>query len=444
MLEFVKPSPLAPLIRTAQASWPFYARLNKSPLRLSVSKQTISTMIALKNSRAIICANHASPDDPMTIFGLSRLCKEQFAFLTAREIFKYYPSLSAIWLQWLGCYSVVRSAADVESYKTSIELLLKNRSKLVIFPEGEITHQNMHLAELEAGPEHLALAAALKLAKSGSKQPVYIIPVGLLYRYSKRITRSANSILSRAEKQLRIKRPSCMCIPHRLRACFLELIRKMAGSPDRSQPTDTTIEQQRDSVIRQYMQKVADEENVQLGDAYSSIENIHLLKNKLNAERFGHKGPFRQLKITPRRRAYYRWLKTITNIFAIGENTFDHSMSQEEVGELLGVLEWETAHRVSIRHERVCYLAIGKPLDMSEHVVEYEADKRRCIDNRKAELSSQILSLVEDLAKSHPSIVTYPICRARNREPVQAKVPGVSNGQRESVADQQEANHHKG
>jgi 1-acyl-sn-glycerol-3-phosphate acyltransferase len=403
MLNFVGPGPIDLLISAVQSVWGLYARTTGSHIRIEISENDRQRILALEDQRALICPNHADHADPMVVFGLSAKCKQHFAYLTAREIFKRYPSPSALWLRALGCYSVVRAAADIESYRTSLELLFENRAKIVIFPEGEISHQNMRVSKLEDGPELVAISVALKLAKRKQDEPVWIIPVGLLYRYEKSLSESATSLLERLEQSLLVK-PDCACVPHRLKACFEALMKKLVDL-DGNVKTETKFEPLKTHVVSKIISTSPYAELAHIASSAPSLESIHKLKNLLNEIRFRGSG-----KISEPHRKFYRQLKTITNLHAIDEHSFDHSLTQEEAAELLFVLEEEVLRTQSIHCDRVCYVAVGEAIDVREFLTTFANDKSEAVQQCKTRVGDAIRTTVISLAAQHPSNLLFPIC----------------------------------
>jgi 1-acyl-sn-glycerol-3-phosphate acyltransferase len=61
--------------------------------------------------------NHSNQYDPEVMFTFSMLARQDFHFLCAREVFEWVFGAVGWWFQSLGCFSVLRGAADIESFK---------------------------------------------------------------------------------------------------------------------------------------------------------------------------------------------------------------------------------------------------------------------------------------------------------------------------------------
>jgi hypothetical protein len=81
----------------------------------------------------------------------------------------------------IGVFSVDREGADLSAFKAAVNMLAEGKYPLVIFPEGEIYRVAERVTPLREGAFAIAAAAARKLADSGRK--LWIVPVGLGYRF---------------------------------------------------------------------------------------------------------------------------------------------------------------------------------------------------------------------------------------------------------------------
>ena len=81
---------------------------------------------------AVICANHTSLKDPLTL-AYSLSLKHFVRFMAKDEIMKT-PVIGYL-LKLAGIFGVKRGQADINAIKTALSIL-KNGGKLGIFPEG--------------------------------------------------------------------------------------------------------------------------------------------------------------------------------------------------------------------------------------------------------------------------------------------------------------------
>ena len=80
----------------------------------------------------------------------------------------------------LGFFPVDREGSDLAAVKAAVEILSAGKHPLLVFPEGEVYHLTDRLTTLREGVAFLAASAAKK-KKEG--KTVWIVPVGLKYRF---------------------------------------------------------------------------------------------------------------------------------------------------------------------------------------------------------------------------------------------------------------------
>jgi 1-acyl-sn-glycerol-3-phosphate acyltransferase len=157
----------------------------------------------LKTNRVILCPNHPSVMDTDMAFLLAKLLQEELYFLTARELFMG-SFINEYFLQWFGCYSVLRGTNDFDSFKYSIRILLGGRHKVVIFPEGEVSGRNDLLLPIKPGPAHIACMALDRLQAINNEANVYIVPVALRYSYPGATASDRRAVMLSIENSLNI------------------------------------------------------------------------------------------------------------------------------------------------------------------------------------------------------------------------------------------------
>ena len=105
-------------------------------------------------------------------------------------------------MQRLGVYSVVHGAVDRESFRIMRETLSEGKRKLVIFAEGEISHQNDTVMPFESGVVQLGFWALDDMKKSGQVKPIYVLPVAIKYIYKKDMWGKIEKALAKLERKI--------------------------------------------------------------------------------------------------------------------------------------------------------------------------------------------------------------------------------------------------
>jgi Acyltransferase len=126
----------------------------------------------------LLCPNHTDHADSHVMFALGRRVGVPFYYMIAHQILQGGRKW---FLPRVGAFPVDREGADLSAFKTAVDVLAKGVNPLVIFPEGEIHHLGDRVTPLREG----ALAVATTAAKraGGRGKTVWLVPLGIKYRY---------------------------------------------------------------------------------------------------------------------------------------------------------------------------------------------------------------------------------------------------------------------
>jgi|AGTN01.1.fsa_nt_gi 1-acyl-sn-glycerol-3-phosphate acyltransferase len=222
--QYIKPGNSPALIGLGKLLLPTYMRLAKQVSDMVVVENGLKQFASLTGKRVVICPNHASEDDAEAIFGFSRLTREDFYYLTAHEIFHGHKGWNRFILPGVGCYSVTRGTPDAQAYKTTRQLLIENNRKLVVFPEGEISHFNEVVMPLEPGVVRISFSALHKLKALGIDDDIIILPVAILYNYTSNIQSRLERAVAEIEGFLSVSLPRTMPLKARVHSSVVAFI----------------------------------------------------------------------------------------------------------------------------------------------------------------------------------------------------------------------------
>ncbi|MBC7854680.1 MAG: 1-acyl-sn-glycerol-3-phosphate acyltransferase [Pirellulaceae bacterium] len=153
---------------------------------------------ALKDGAGtLITPNHSFHYDSYVMIEAAHRCGSCFHFLSAWQIFAMSRPFEQKVLQWHGCYSINREGNDVQAFKTSVDILRESPHPLVIFPEGDIYHNNDRVTPFREG----AAAVAMSAAKKGPRK-VVAIPAALKCFYVQDPQEELLELMARLEESL--------------------------------------------------------------------------------------------------------------------------------------------------------------------------------------------------------------------------------------------------
>jgi hypothetical protein len=131
-----------------------------------------------RGDSVLITPNHPDHADCFVLYELSRRLAKPFTYMAAYQIF---IGMARWVLPRIGVFSVDREGADLSAFKAAVSSLAEGKHPLVIFPEGEIYRVSERVTPLREGAFAIAAAAARKLEGTGRR--LWIVPVGLGYRF---------------------------------------------------------------------------------------------------------------------------------------------------------------------------------------------------------------------------------------------------------------------
>lgn len=355
--SFIPPAIQPALVEFMQNIFPFYADTARH-LDVKINDGAVRNFEHIRNFPSIICANHPSPDDPIVLFGLSAEVDYPFYYMTAREVFMHHPSLRSIWLESLGCFSILRGITDVSSLRTTRRLLIQSNDKIVMFPEGEISHQNSLLMSFENGVAQIALDACKAKYRIGKTSPLFVLPVGIVYRYRENHVQEMEGLLAQLEEKLGISHGDG-ALSRRLLNCFIALL----DDESKLHHLDVDPTASCDVRLQQFVEHATRELELEmLGSERQGaiIDRLHRLKSTLIVERFqmGHEP-------NEERTRWYGEVRRLTRLVGLTAESFKSPMSQEELAELITVLSWEVNNcDVVPRFDKMAFVTADEPIDV--------------------------------------------------------------------------------
>jgi hypothetical protein len=193
------PHPL--LVGLVQWSAPLAAQW-RYKFEVVADSESLERLRSLRDQRLLLLPNHTCFDDPPVMFTLSGRVGLRFQYLAALELFQ---SKLGIWLQRLGTYSIRRGFGDRTSVAYTLDLLCDPDCKLVIFAEGGCSFQNDTVLSFRSGAIQMAFQALNRFHKRSEPLPnLYLLPVGIKYRYSQDMSAVIESSLQELEKTLHL------------------------------------------------------------------------------------------------------------------------------------------------------------------------------------------------------------------------------------------------
>ena len=350
--------------------------------RVEISGEDIARLKKLENERVVITPNHPTNTDPALVFELSRRAGIPFHYLCCREAFDGWHGYWGWVIQRLGAYSVVRGTIDRESFRYTRELLAKPKSKLVIFPEGEVYSQNDSLLPFQVGAIQLALWGQEEARETDKNARVLLLPIALRYRFAGDVKAELSRKLSRMESKLKLP-----LLPHndlyvRMRRVAVSVLSAVEeeysldekGAEKLSDVVDLTPRFM--AAKEASLARAASLLDVREMPKGSMPERMRVLLHRAEAELHEAQSESTPVAIATQRRERillaWRDLERLANWIAVYDGYAAQTPSPERIAEVIFRLENDVCGTATYAGPRIATVKVGEPIELPEKIARNE------------------------------------------------------------------------
>jgi 1-acyl-sn-glycerol-3-phosphate acyltransferase len=410
LLDFRPPKDTAALIWLAKLLLPLHFEIELKGTRIEIVDNGLERFQELSGKRTVICPNHSNRNDPDVIFSLAKMSGEHFNFLAAREVFDWDHGWNGWRLQHFGCYSVVRGAADRESFKMTKSLIVGGKKKLVIFPEGEISRQNDTLMPLETGVAQMSFWALEEMHKQKIDEPVFLLPVALKYTYRADISHELRNSIDHLEEHLNLPKSTSGSLHERLRAVALAVLAALEQEYDHKPAKDQPINERLASLRAIVLNVISASLQIELPSEHSTLSQVRILRNALDEHIYQDEelASDYQRKLHEEKaksiRTYYRDLDRVVNFIAIYDGYLTERMTQERFAETIDRFETEVFGKCSIKGPRLVFVKLDEPINLLNFWASYKSNKKATIQQVTDELAQRISTMLTQLDTGRQSV----------------------------------------
>ncbi len=381
---------------------PAFAQVTANIRGVHVREADFDRLEALRAHRGILSPNHPTGSDPIVVFWLSRMMRQPFNYVCAREVLHGFKGW---YLNQLGTYSIIRGVPDRESLRTTRRLLAEEDRKVVIFPEGEIYEHNDLLLQFQSGVAQIGYWALDDLQKAGKPPVLPLVPIAIKYRCCDAARPAIESSLRLLEDALDLPSVPKATAYGRLRRVGLTIL--AAAERDIGLKGDDTQEiQDRISAYRRrLMERIAQVLGARVDDRQPPADQLHLLFHALKSWVGELPEPHTDYdEVLYRRRIQvaaplFHDLQRIQNVPAMTGDYVAREPTAERFLEVLGRLEKEVFGEVRTRVPREAHVRIADPIRLEERYHDYRARKREVVAETTTEMEGRIRTMLTELSQ---------------------------------------------
>ena len=404
MLDFKPPKDNGFVIGSVKLLLPLLMRLTTKVSHVEIDSESLDKLKSTDGCPTILVPNHPSRADPHVLFALSTRYGERFRYMCARETFDRTIAglkLRGFFMTRLGVYSVVRGAVDRDSFRMTRETLAKEARKLVIFGEGEISHQNETIMPFESGIVQFGLWALNDMEKAGNLKPLYLVPVGIKYVYRNDMWDQIEEALANLERSVLpnpADRPADLYDRVKnVGGCLLTILaREYHLRSDEGATLNDRILQMREHILSQMesflelspqsdrnpLRRVRAIQNRIDEEIYRDVDEMTEYERGVHAQRVDK---FRQ---------FYTDVRRIVNSIAIYEGYIGEDPSQERFLEVITRLEVEVYGRSNVKGPLDAFLRVGTPKNLLDSYETYKKQKRQTTQQITLELETDVQNII--------------------------------------------------
>ena len=404
MLDFKPPKDNGFVIGSVKLLLPLLMRLTTKVSHVDIDSESLDRLKSTDGCPTILVPNHPSRADPHVMFALSTRYGERFRYMCARETFDRKIAglkLRGFVMTRLGVYSVVRGAVDRDSFRLTRQTLAKETRKLVIFGEGEISHQNETIMPFESGIVQFGLWALNDMEKAGDLKPLYLVPVGIKYIYR-------NDMWDQIEEALSNLEHSVLPGPANRPTDLYDRVKNVGGSLlailareyhlrlDEGGTLNERIQQMREHILSQMENFL---ELAPLSDR-NPLRRVRAIQNRIDEEIYRDVDEMTEYErgVHAQRvdkfRQFYTDLRRIVNSIAIYEGYIGEDPSQERFLEVITRLEVEVYGRSKVKGPLDAFLRIGTPKNLLDSYETYKKEKRQTTQQITLDLETEVQNII--------------------------------------------------
>lgn len=384
-------------------------------LTVEMSPEDIARLKQYQGESMLLLPNHPSNLDPYVMFSLSKMLKEPFNYVAAREIFDDHAGLQGLFLQALGCYSVIRGAADRESFKTTREFLKQGLNRLVIFFEGEVSHENDTLIPFEAGVLQLAfwgLEDRMKLWKEEGRDgeaKLWLAPLSIKYRYPATTEPLMMEALSELEEyvfhefELKAHPRQGMAVYERIRALGNEMLRMQEQRLGLKSDEDLPLNDRLALLKERLLSKLEHFLDIPSKAEQDFLDRIRVVRNKLDKTiyTYGEPGELtdyqeRLLNLTRKElTGFYDELGRLVNLLLLRDGSIADHKTLDRFVDVIRRLEREAYGSPKLNPPRTAFIRCGQIVNLADHYPAYQESKKKTIQSLALSFEQEIQSLIQ-------------------------------------------------
>lgn len=379
--QFRPPKPSKAWIWLCLRLFPFYTKYVEN-LSFKFLENPLHPLAFTRDKSVVIAINHGDRQDPLVVIALAKHMNESIYCLVAREVFDWYHGLLGWLFQKLGGYSVNRGVADFRSIHTTQLILARSNKKLVVFPEAEITGDEIRVHDLNPSFIHLLLESQEHIAKKDPAHALWILPVGVSYVLKSSLHSALSKLLKQIENRIGIetkddKRPQTdKEIEHRVLFTMQKYLHNLSMEHQFSFDENKIAPEQVRRLARHICEEIAAAIKIDCQAPEAEEEFMYLLRNRLS-------------EIADNNSTFLHNLDQVERLLIL-QRILRCQTSPIEICRIMDFLEAELFNRMTRKGKQLATIAFGEPIALLPLLQGYAESKEDSIEKLSDSVRGEI------------------------------------------------------
>jgi 1-acyl-sn-glycerol-3-phosphate acyltransferase len=403
MLDFKPPKHHAAGYRLVKLAHGWMLGHWRKGLRVVMSEEASHRLREAYQHHCVLLPNHRNHDDPYVMFALSAKTRQPYYYLSARETFT--EDAGGKWRGWamqhLGCYSVVRGAADRASFRMTRDLIASGKRPVVIFPEGEVSHRTDTVMPFQKGIFTLAFWALEEVVASASDGArVLLVPMAIHYHVSEKYAAELHWGLARLEQAL-LGEPQDGDPLARIRRIGGHLLDVLEGVYRGKPQREMSIGERTTSLRSDILGEMERFFQLHPRNDDGILDRARAVRNRLDEEVYAEIDPgswyarVMHERRVERLHGFYDAVKRVCAFHAVDLLAVEQHPHLSTFFETLWLLEAEVFGAPKSLVPRTAEVRVGNPIVLNEHHERYLAQKRDTVESVTTLAEDAVLALVK-------------------------------------------------
>lgn len=406
--DFKPPKHNGAIIALGRLVHPLFMLLS-AKLSVHFTSNSLVQLQILRKRRVVFVFNHPDRLDPLVLVSIDRYLRQPFYCIVAREVFDWDWGLRGFFFQSVGCYSVNRGTADLQSIRTTNRILHEHEAKLMVFPEGKITCDNFHVHELQRSFMHILLGVQAELTSKSDANSIVLVPIATRYDLETDLKSSVEPQLKAIERKLKIKSEVQTDVYTRINSALEKALDQLTEVYGVECPLNLPAERKMELLTKHICQRISSYLNADSNACTAPDCNLYHIRSIVShkVDEIKTASAYQKHVYSGLRKIYKQFLRDLDRVerLLICHGNLERPRTPIQACRTADFLEYELYGKITAKGRQRALLNFGQPIEISSYLELYSQARSAAV--RKLTLDAQ-----HQLQKALDETIPAPECES--------------------------------